>query len=313
MMKPRSVGKWPFLRRVRDGEGLVAFRGYRSVRLGWNGLRWVEMARSELPTFARVGYLSGRPAVIATERGLLVHSVEGELFHVDDDGHFDLVIERGEWWAPNEDVWERFTSPAVPTSCLPPASGSLDFPPIFTTSAGLVAFVPLVKSSLNLTWPVCDPELWVSTDGLEWSAVVGEPPFEQGSYVYEVAGRDGRFVAVGGRGADEPTVWVSDDGLHWSVLDWDPGTEGFTVTDVTAGELGYVMLGRATTGRDRLAWFSPDGTCWHRLPDHVDGVAAAVGSDRVVLVDRLRSVELRPELWVGVPTNVFADGCDATG
>ena len=298
---------------VVDGESLVAFREYSTVRLDWDGRRWVEQTPTELPTYARVGYLSGRPALVVTDGGMLVHSVEGELYYSPDRERFDLVIERGDWWDPSEDLWERFTSPAQPHSCLPPFEGSLDYPPLLPTAGGLVAFVPLNKLGVNLTWPVCEPQLWASAEGRHWSPVPEESGFEPGSFVYDVAGRPGRYLAVGGRDRDEPLVWESADGRQWSVLEWPQARTDFTLTDVVAGEVGFVILGRDFGGLRRVAWFSQDGECWHRLPDRVQGVAAAVGADRVVIVDRGRPPNSRPQLWVGVLDPGGGAGCDQAG
>jgi len=295
---------------VGDGESLVAFREYSSVRLDWDGRQWLEQAPIELPTYARVGYLSGRPALVVTDAGTLVHSVEGELYFSSDREQFDLVIERGEWWDPSEDLWERFTSPAQPHGCLPPFEGSLDYPPLLETPAGLLAFVPLNKLGINLTWPVCDPQLWVSAEGRDWSAVPEESGFEPGSFIYDVAGRPGLYLAVGGRGRDEPLVWESSDGRNWSVLEWSPATTDVSLTDVAVGELGFVVLGRDFGSLRRFAWFSPDGECWQRLPDHVTGVAAAVGADRIVLADRGRAPDSGQKLWVGVLDPDVGDGCN---
>jgi hypothetical protein len=294
---------------VGDGESLVAFREYSSVRLDWDGRRWVEQTPNELPTFTRVGYLSGRPALVVADGGLLVHSVEGELYYSPDGERFELVIERGEWWDPSDDLWERFTSPAQPHGCLPPFEGSLDYPPLLATSGGLVAFVPLNKLGINLTWPVCDPQLWVSATGRDWFPIAAASGFEPGSFVYDVAGRPGMYLAVGGRGRDEPVVWESPDGRIWSEHEWSPAAADVSLTDVVVGELGFVILGRDFGSLRRHAWFSPDGACWHSFPDYVQGEAVAVGADRIVLADRGRP-DSRPRLWVGTGDPRVLDSCE---
>ncbi len=294
---------------VGDGEGLVAFREYSTVRLDWDGGRWTEQDPTELPTFARVGYLSGRPALVVTDGGMLVHSLEGELYYSPDGERFDLVIERGEWWDPSEDLWERFTSPAQPHGCLPPFEGSLDYLPLLATPGGLVAFVPLNKLGINLTWPVCDPQLWTSPEGRDWSPVSEAAGFAPGSFVYDVAGRPGRYLAVGGRGRDEPVIWESPDGWNWSEHEWSPAAADVTLTDIAVGELGFVILGRDFGSRRRLAWFSPDGLCWHRLADYVQAEVAAVGVDRIVLADRGRGADSSAQLWVGVGDPGVVDSC----
>ncbi len=298
---------------VAHGDDLIAFREYRGIGLSRDGDRWEEVTSLDLPTYARSGYLSARPAVVTFERGVLVHSVEGELFHSPDGVDFEQVIEPGEWWSPSQDLWQRFTAPARPTGCLPPTKGSPDYPPLLETPQGLIALVPREKSGLNLTWPVCDPELWLSPDGSQWSPAIGTSGFEPGSFVYEVAGRSGWYVAVGGRGAGEPAVWVSDDGLAWSRLAWPALDDGSALVDVTAGDAGFLILSRAASGRRGPAWFSPDGQCWRRLPGYVGGVAGAVGVDRLLLIDRLGLPRLSVELWVGIVNHAAQDGCEPSG
>ncbi len=290
---------------VTAGDGLVAFREYESVELEWNGSRWVEQATTELPTYARGGYQSSRTALVHSAAGVLVHSVEGELFYSEDGETFDLVVERGEWWKPSDDVWERFTGPVVYNTCSPPWEGTLDYPPVLDTPAGFVAFVPVEKSGLHLTWPVCEPQLWFSASGYEWSPLSQESTFAPGSYVYDAAGSAGRYFAVGGRG-DEPAAWDSDDGLTWSGLDWFSGGDPSVLTDVVTGKAGYVILGSAPTGPRGYAWFSGDGSCWLRLPENVHGVAAAVGEDRIVLADRRPAAAL----WVGIIDQAVEQPCD---
>jgi hypothetical protein len=289
---------------VDDDDTLIAFREYEATRLDWDGTDWVEGVTAALPTFARVGYLSGRPAVLVTDDGILVHSVEGELFHSSDGVQFEQVIERGDWWTPNGDAWERFTAPFAGDACRPPAEGSLDYPPMVITGDLMVAFTPLEKSGPNLTWPVCDPELWSSVDGIDWVPSLGDSGFDTGSFVYDVASRSGLHLAVGGRG-EQPSVWMSDDGLDWSVVDWSPGGQRVVLTEIAAGEMGFVVLGVTVSGSHRRAWFSRDGACWQPLPEPVAAVAAAVGSDRVVLVDRRPG----PELWVGTVDPTGTDLC----
>lgn len=280
-----------------DGDGLVAIRDYGSVRLEWNGGGWSEGEVTALPTFARAGYLSGRPAIVPTDRGVLLHSVEGELYFSETGEAFDLVVGRGEWWDPVDDIWERFTAPAAPSNCSPLTAGSLDYPPIVVTPDGFVAFVPGFKGGIHVTWPVCEPELWVSRDGRRWSPATDAAGFEAGSFVYDVAVGSDRYVAVGGRAAARPAVWVSEDAISWSLVEWPEG--GHVITAVRAGGLGFVVLGHSVDGMERLAWFSPDGRCWSPIPSHVQAVAAAVGPDRVVLAGRSRSPELSVAVWVG--------------
>ncbi len=288
-------------------EELLAFRGYDGLTLRFDAGRWVPADRVELPAFARSGYNSGRSGVIDIDGELLVHSVEGELYRLGATGDFALVIDRGVWWNPDADVWRRFTAPFDRNRCRPPFEASLDYLPLFASAHGVAAMVPLEITGPNLTWPVCDPQIWHSDDGTLWTVAGGFTGFEPGSFVYDVARGGDTLYAVGGAGEMEPAMWHSEDGLEWRRVSWPPGEEPFALSRIAAGRAGIVVIGSNATGSANRGWFSRDGLCWTALPSYITPVRAAVGAESVVVADA------RPDgpFWVAATNErAAAQNCD---
>lgn len=291
-----------------DGEALVAFRENRITRIRWDGEVWIEGSEEEFPAYVRIGYFSDRPGLVFVEDGILAHTVDGELLFSADGERFEAVVDSGQWWDPEPDLWERFTAPVVRDGCRPPRSGSPDYPVILETASGLVAFVPTLKVGPYRMWPICQPELWTSADGREWTAMTESSVFGPGAYLYDVAARQGRLVAVGGTGLAKPAVWISDDGLGWRPLDAGLfADEEFVLTKVVAGELGWVILGEAVPHSHPVAWFSADGVCWQRLPDEVAGGAVAISGEHLIFSDS----RWKPAFWVGTMDPEGPSGCGA--
>jgi hypothetical protein len=150
-------------------------------------------------------------------------------------------------------------------------------------------------------WPVCEPTAWVSDDGRSWTTT--DDKLGEGAYVYNIAWRDGRFVAVGGTGIGEPAVWSSPDGEQWDPFSGFETGSGVDLYTVRAGGAGWAILGQETETSRPVGWVSADATCWTRLPVGVDGDDAAVTETQIMLV---QSVTF-PETWV---TDVAAgQGC----
>ncbi len=139
--------------------------------------------------------------------------------------------------------------------------------PILATADGFVALVragepnPVGGGDLGEQIP------WFSADGSSWEPASTASPFGGGTSIEDVAGRDGRFVAVGqvglaGSDLVSWVAWVSDDGLAWERLT-DlrlPLSEGGV--RVTAGEAGWVIYSKVGS-----AWASADGLAWESLGD----------------------------------------------
>jgi hypothetical protein len=102
-----------------------------------------------------------------------------------------------------------------------------------------------------------------------------------------MAERDGRIVAVGGRGHDdEGVLWVSDDGLTWNEI--PPGRISGAITSVpwaiTAGEAGWVILyGQPGTDGEVRAMYSPDGLDWVAAADDLPDFHWAWGTPDVAV------------------------------
>jgi hypothetical protein len=171
-----------------------------------------------------------------------------------------------------------------------------DVPPIVVTPDRIVALVP--EDDPSVVWPVCEPVIWHSSDGATWEPPTGTSPFPEASYVYDVAWRDGRFVAVGGIGFDNAKVWTSVDARTWVEIDaLDPAAD-VDVTEVDAGPLGWVIAGTPHDRSTTVAWYSTDGACWETVPDGVAAPGVAVGDQHVLFVD-----DEPARVWVGTPTN----------
>lgn len=111
------------------------------------------------------------------------------------------------------------------------------------------------------------PDLWVSSDGRDWTMVIEQTPYPPYS---EMVVHDGRVWAVKG------SVWNSADGLTWTqVLEKTPfGTRGYGETLVHNGRIFQLGSGDGV-------WASDDGVTWECLqPDAPYGnrAGAAVAS-----------------------------------
>jgi hypothetical protein len=162
-----------------------------------------------------------------------------------------------------------------------------------STDAGFLALVSTNPEEPIGIWPVCEPSTLLSgADGRSWQAT--DEPLGDGAYVYNVAWREGRTLAVGGHGIGQPAVWSSHDGRAWAqVDDFDPGSAVDLFT-VRAGGGGWVILGQETDTSNPIGWVSPDGSCWSALPAQVDGDDAAITADKLLLVNRVTY----PETWM---------------
>ncbi|MCU0506674.1 MAG: hypothetical protein MUE82_13085, partial [Chloroflexi bacterium] len=89
----------------------------------------------------------------------------------------------------------------------------------------------------------------------------------------QIAGRDGRFVAVGGRDG-KGMAWVSDDGLAWRDLELDLGFAGWSVA---ADAHGWVIASLATDPMASGLRISPDGLAWQALPRAVPAPGGYIG------------------------------------
>jgi F5/8 type C domain len=130
----------------------------------------------------------------------------------------------------------------------------------------------------GLTMQDCEPAIWRSTDGVEWSRVaLDAPPNTQLTAV--ITWNDG-LLAVGGRllgagstGAQGPVLLRSADGTTWEQVNPNDTLDG-PLTDVASDGETLIAVGvRGGTGRAQAAaWSSQDGIAWTR--ETLAGVSA---------------------------------------
>ena len=251
---------------------------------------WVEGEEIAFPDEIRSRQSSGRPSLIADESGFVITSILGEVWWSAVGSDFDLVVADPEW-GPGQTVEVPFDS-----VCRPPTRISPDVPPIVRTDTGFAALISSNPAEPFGIWPVCEPQLLTSADGRTWAR--SGTAWGEGSYVYNVAWRDGLFTAVGGTGIGEPAVWTSSDGEKWGPIDTFEFVSGVDLYTVQAGPAGWVILGRESEGSSPVGWTSSDGLCWTALPAEVNGSGAAVSRGMMMVVDRITY----PETWVASTT-----------
>ena len=276
------------VRAVVRGDQLIGFRGSSANLLSRTAEGWTATASFDLPEAVRIGYGSGRPGLVADGDGFLTQTVTGDVYWSADGSSFELIIE--------EPTWGVEIGMPTRQDCEPPATVSLDVPPVLVTPEGFLALVSRQALDPFGVWPVCEPDVWGSADGLRWATITGEPPFGPGAYLYDVDWRAGRLVAVGGVAFDEPAVWVSDDARIWRRIPFSGTEEPFELRRVDAGGLGWVILGELAERPGLVGWVSRDGECWETLPEAVQGRVAAVGNDRIIIADRIGFLDT----WLGV-------------
>ena len=277
----------PF-RVVVSGDRLIGFRGSSAALLNRTSDGWAESAVFDLPEAVRIGYGSGRSGIVANTENFLAQTMSGDVYRSEDGSNFELVVE--------EPAWGVEIGLPIRSVCQPPRVVSLDVPPIVATPEGFLALVSVQALETFGVWPVCEPEVWFSRDGSDWAPIAGEHPFGPGAYVYDFAWRADRLVAVGGVSPKETAIWVSDDAVNWERLPLFTADERFELRSVDAGDLGWVILGELADRPGLLGWVSRDGECWERLPREVQGRMAVVGTDRILLADRIGFLDT----WLGV-------------
>ena len=284
---------------IASGEDLYALGG-GVVRLVWTGTAW--RAVDELIVLdpgseirSDPGYLDFAERMVFGDQITVMTARSRILFS--DDGHTFSPALRG----PDAALLEGAREPDVEdygraggcSSSWGGGDGAESIGPVFATGSGFVAFTSAHPDDWN-NFPLCRPVIWTSNDGSAWDLVSSESPFGPDAYVYAMAERDGRIVAVGGHGDDgEGVLWVSDDGTTWDEI--SPERISGSITSVpwaiTAGEAGWVILyGDAGTSGEVRAMYSLDGLDWvaaaDDLPDFHWAWGApdvAVGADRILV------------------------------
>jgi len=126
----------------------------------------------------------------------------------------------------------------------------------------------------------CNSEVWSSEDGLEWTLVVKEAPWEP-RHTAGYAVLDGKMWIVGGdplQGHYQTDVWNSADGSEWTLVNervpWAPRVLHHTV----AHDGRIWVMGGQTTPQFAPAvqeevfhndvWYTEDGVEWTRVLEH---------------------------------------------
>jgi len=271
------------------GENLIAYDARSGRMIERVNDEWVESGPFPFPDAVRSRQGSGRPSVIGDDEGFLAAGLTGHVWLSEDGSEFDEVV-TDPMWGPG--VEQPFDS-----ACRPRSRTSPDVPPLVVTDSGYLAMISSNNSEPFGISPVCEPAAWQSDDGSDWTQI--GLPLEGGAFVYDLAWRAGRLVAVGGRDIGDPAAWTSADGL-----DWEPFSPGGSwgevdLVSVAAGPGGWIVVGKSSEGSGFAGWISTDGVCWETLPVDVDGGDAVVAATHMMVVDRTSF----PQLWVGAPTS----------
>ena len=124
----------------------------------------------------------------------------------------------------------------------------------------------------------CNSEVWCSKDGLDWTLVNREAPWE-GRHTAGYVVHKGRMWIVGGdplQGHYQQDVWSSADGVRWErvaeTVPWSPRVLHYTVA---FKDRIWVMGGQTVPQFAPAAeafyndvWSTPDGVRWTRVTDH---------------------------------------------
>ena len=260
---PLSSEGW---RVMADGDDLVVY-GEGATRLSWRNDRWVETTTlrfDPMPVSVEAMTFGPRGAV----------AVAGaSLFFSRDGVTFERATREPSADGPTGGVPG---DEGIPGGCSAPGGSSWPgtgrIGPVLATDDGFVAYTAADPADWNNT-PLCEPLGWASDDGDTWTLASTASPFGDGAWVAQVAEREGRFVAVGGRG-ETGAAWVSDDGLSWEPLALPLGRGGWSVA-ADAG--GWVIASLSASTHASGLWISPDGTTWEPLPGEVPAPGGYIG------------------------------------
>ncbi len=267
-------------------EGLFAYSVLQGRMIERVGDRWIEAPGvTNFPDEIRARQSSGRPSIIGFGGGMLAMSLFGDVWWSADRVEFDEVV-TDPGWGPGSEVELAFDS-----MCNPPSRTSPDVPPVVETDAGLLALISRNPAEPFGLWPVCEPRVWLSSDGATWTAT--ESTLEGGAYVYDLAVREGVINAVGGYGIGQSAAWTSSDGVNWEPMTQPAVDAGIDLYAIEADSAGWVILGRQTEGSGTVGWTSVDGVCWEELPWQVGGLATAIEDEHLLILDRTSY----PEIW----------------
>jgi hypothetical protein len=266
------LNAWGF---AASGDDLYAFGPGTVVRLAWTGTTWRAANLLEIdglePDRPIEQMAFGDAATVMTTETQILFSTDGHAFAPALQGPDPALL----------------TGADNTGRCQPSfGGGGESIGPVVASESGFVALTAGSPGGWD-DFPLCEPVVWTSSDGSTWDLDSAESPFGPTSYVYDMAERDGRFVAVGGQGAkfSGATLWVSEDGVTWNEI--PPGRIDGSLLEypvsIGTGDAGWVVLhGQALMySLDGLNWVAPDGP-----PEIRWGYGAprvVVGKDRILV------------------------------
>ncbi len=141
-------------------------------------------------------------------------------------------------------------------------------------------------------------DVWSSTDGVSWTRVLAQAPWQARGAIHGGAVFDGRIWIIGGGQYPQPPatqerlfsdVWSSANGRDWTLVTsqapWLPRIHHSTV--VYADKL-WVLAGHDADGLKNDVWVSEDGARWTELPgapwSHRHAAATLVHNDTLWLM-----------------------------
>ena len=186
------------------GNDLIAYGRPGAVRLTWDGHRWVEAARLEI-----VGV--GDQDIEQLVFGQVVFGPRGAVMSIGSTILFSTDGTRFQEAVRGPDASSLVDGRGACGSSWGSGTPTARIGPIIPTADGFVALTPANGASWTRE-PWCEPVAWYSRDGRSWQLESSASPFGAGAWVTDVAGLDGRFVAVGDTATTRGAAWMSDDG-----------------------------------------------------------------------------------------------------
>ena len=260
-----------------SGDDLYAFGDGVVVRLAWTGRTWRAVNLVEIDGLEPDRSIEQ----MAFGDGVTVMTTGTQVFFSTDGSTFDP--------APRGPDPALLRGAGNAGGCQPGFGGGGEedeIGPVAAIEGGFVALSPGNPGGWN-DFPLCEPVVWTSSDGSTWDLGSAESPFGPTAYVYDMAERNGRLVAVGGQGDrfTGATLWVSEDGVTWNEIPPEhiDGSLADYPVSIAAGEAGWVVLyGDALMySLDGLDWFAPDGPPKIAWGYGVPGLV--VGEDRILV------------------------------
>ena len=145
---------------------------------------------------------------------------------------------------------------------------------------------------------ICNSEVWSSTDGISWTRINEQAPWE-GRHSAGWVVHQNKLWVVGGdcnQGHYQNDVWSSPDGITWTkVCDDVPwGNRVLQLVYAFRGKI-WVMGGQSMTSHVlgppeaffNDVWCSEDGVNWTKVLEHAPWAPRGMSSGQVILNDRL--------------------------